>query len=338
MRYVLRGARQAIRLRRRMRGPILPSWGEDYETWARFLHHYAKRSTRLPLDVQRAMLASMPKAPLPRGMREERVRAGGVPATLFEREEPTDRWLVYLHGGGYSIGSVDTHRDLILRLARAAGANAFAVDYRLAPEHPFPAALDDASLAWRWLLERGVDPRRAVIAGESAGGGLTMATLVALRDGGRPLPAGAAVISPWADLSLRGASIDLNARYDYLARPVLETYARRYAPRDPRHPLVSPVYADLRGLPPLLIQAGAAEALLDDAVELAQRAERHGVSTTLRVFPDMIHVFQVLPMLEETREAVRDVGEFVRRVTGDEPRARSDARTDASADPGGRAG
>lgn len=315
MRYMLRGAREAIRLRRRMRGPILPTWGVDYEAWARFLHHYSKRSTRLPLRLQRQALASMPKAPLPRGVREERVSAGGVPATLFHREGAGDRWLVYLHGGGYSIGSVDTHRDLILRLARAAAAHAFAVDYRLAPEHPFPAALDDASLAWRWLLARGVRPERAVLAGESAGGGLTLATLVGLRDAAQPLPAGAVVLSPWADLTLRGASIDAHARYDYLSRSILETYARRYAPHDPRHPLVSPVFADLRGLPPLLIQAGGAEALLDDALTLAERAEQHGVPTSLRVFPEMIHVFQVLPMLSETQEAVREIGAFAQRVT-----------------------
>lgn len=318
MRYLMRGARQAIRVRRRMRGPILPSWGEDFETWARFLHHWAKRSTRFPLELQRRALAAMPKSPLPRGVREERVDAGGVPATIFHREGASDRWLVYLHGGGYSIGSVDTHRDLILRLARAADAHAFAIDYRLAPEHPFPAALDDATLAWRWLLARGVDPRRAVMAGDSAGGGLTVATLVALRDAGQPLPAGAVLISPWADLSLRGASIDLHARYDYLHRPVLETYVRRYAPRDPRHPLVSPVYADLRGLPPLVIQAGAAEALLDDAVDLAERAERHGVPTTLHVFPEMIHVFHVIPSLAETREAVGEIASFMKNVTARE--------------------
>ncbi len=294
-----------------------PSWEIEFETWARFLHHYAKRSTVLPLALQRRALDAMPRPPIPGNVREEDVDAGGVPGRLFHVTGAGDRFIYYLHGGGYSIGSIDTHRLLIAQLARAAKANAFAINYRLAPEHPFPAALDDAITAWRWLLARGVDPERAVIAGESAGGGLTLATLVALRDAGEALPAAAVTISPWADLTLSGASIDGNARFDYLARPVLETYARRYAPHDPTHPLVSPVNADLRGLPPLLIQVGEAEALLDDALAVASRAEAAGVETTLRVFPDMIHVFHVFPMLAETREAVSQIGDFVRSAIPD---------------------
>ncbi len=325
MRAMMRGAREAVRLRRRMRGPLRPGWSLEFEAWSRFLHHYAKRSTFLPLSLQRRALAVLPKGPMPRGVREERVDAGGVPGSVFTVEGAGDRWIYYLHGGGYSIGSVDSHRDLIVRIARAAGANAFAIDYRLAPEHPFPAALDDAVLAWHWLLARGVDPSRALIAGESAGGGLTLATSLALRDAGEPLPAGAVAISPWVDLTLRGRSIDENARFDYLARPVLETFVRRYAPRDPRHPLVSPVFGDLRGLPPLLIQAGGAEALRDDALSLAARAEEAGVPTSLRLFDDMIHVFHVIPTLRETREAIREIGAFARRVTAPGARAISAA-------------
>lgn len=309
------GARQAVRLRRRMRGPMRPGWDLDFEIWARLFHHYAKRSTVLPLAWQRRALDGLPKPPLPPRVREEHVDANGVRGRLFHVAGAGDRWIYYLHGGGYSIGSVDTHRNLIVRLAREANANAFAVDYRLAPEHPFPAALDDALSAWRWLLAQGVSPLRTVIAGESAGGGLTLSTTIALRDAGHALPAGAVAISPWADLTLSGASIDANARFDYIARPVLETYVRRYAPLDPRHPLVSPVHAELRGLPPLLIQAGEAEALLDDALVVAKRAEEAGVPTTLHVFADMIHVFQVFPMLPEAREAVQQIGDFVRRVT-----------------------
>lgn len=312
MRLVIRGARRAILVRRRMRGLIKPSWEAEFEAWARVLHHYAKRSSALPLAVQRGALASMPKLPLPRDVREERVVAGTVPGRIFRVQGASDRWLYYLHGGGYSIGSVDTHRDLILRLARAAGANAFAIDYRLAPEHTFPAALDDAVMGWHWLRQR-VDPSRVVLAGESAGGGLSLATAVSLRDAGEPLPAGVVAISPWADLTLSGASIDANARFDYIARPVLEIYVRRYAPRDPAHPLVSPVNADLRGLPPLLVQAGDAEALHDDAVLLAERAEAAGVPTRLRIYADMIHVWHMFP-IREANEAVREIGEFAREV------------------------
>lgn len=322
MRILMRGAQEAVRLRRRMRGPLRPSWSLELETWSRFLHHYAKRSTRLPLRLQRGALAMMPKPPLPHGVREERVDADSVPGAVFTLEGASDAWIYYLHGGGYSIGSIDTHRNLIVRIARAAGANAFAIDYRLAPEHPFPAALEDALTGWHWLLRRGADPTRVVIAGESAGGGLTLATMISLRDSGEPLPAGAVVISPWADLTLGGRSIDENARFDYLARHVLETYVRRYAAgTDPKHPLISPIHADLRGLPPLLIQAGSAEALLDDARELAERAQQAGVPTSLRVFDDMIHVFQVMPMLEESKAALRDIGEFARRVVDEAGRA-----------------
>lgn len=313
MRVVLRAAREVVRVRRRMRGPIQPSWDVNTEAWARVLHHYAKRSTALPLSFQRRALSMMPTAPLPADVREECVEVAGFSGRLFHLDGAHDRWIYYLHGGGYSIGSVDSHRDLIIRLARAADAHAFAIDYRLAPEHPFPAALDDARAGWRWLLER-VDPARAVIAGESAGGGLTIATALALRDAREALPAGLVALSPWADLTLRNPSIDANARYDYLSRAVLETYVRRYT-RDPAHPLVSPVFAELSGLPPLLVQAGGAEVLSDDAIELAERAERAGVATTLRVYPEMIHVWQMLPWIPAGREAIDEIGAFVRELT-----------------------
>lgn len=314
---MIRGAQQAVEWRRRMRGPMKASWPIEFEAWSRLLHHYAKRSTVLPLAVQRAALAAMPKRALPPDVHEERIVAGTVPARIFRLQGASERWIYYLHGGGYSIGSVDTHRDLIIRLARAASANAFAIDYRLAPEHTFPAAVDDAVTAWHWLLGR-VPSSNIVLAGESAGGGLTMATAIRLRDAGEPLPAGLVTISPWVDLTLSGASIDANARFDYLARPVLETYVRRYAPRDPAHPLVSPVNADLRGLPPLLVQAGDAEALHDDAVLLAKRAQQAGVATTLQIYADMIHVWHMFPV-PEARAAIEQIGQHVRAVTASAP-------------------
>lgn len=314
------------RIRRRMRGPIRESWSVEHEAFTRVLHHWARRSTRVPLAWQRRALGAMtPKGQAPVPLRW--VDADGVPCAWI-RPEGVDRTrtLVYLHGGGYSIGSVETHRHFISKLARRTGMQALAVDYRLAPESPFPAQLEDSLRAWRWLRRRGLDPERAVIAGESAGGGLTMSTLIALRDAGEPLPARAALLSPWVDLTLRGASHRENARVDFLARPVVETYVRRFMPPgvQPTHPLVSPVYADLTGLPPLLIQAGGAEALRDDARMLAERARACGVDATLSIYEDGIHAFMLFAGVALAKSAVDEIVAFLspRERPGDAPRPR----------------
>jgi acetyl esterase/lipase len=307
-----------VRLRRRMRGPMRPSWDERFETWARLLHHYAKRSTILPLGVQRAMLGAAPPTPVTRRMRFEKVRAGGVQAEWFHApESDPGRVLLYFHGGGYSIGSIDSHRDFIARLCIAAGATGLAVDYRLAPEHPFPAQLEDALAAYRWLLGRDVDPSRLVVGGESAGGGLTLSTLVSLRDAGDPLPAAAVVISPWVDLECNAPSVLANERYDYISRRALRAYAGRFVrDADLRNPLAAPLHADLRGLPPMLVQAGGAEALLDDARRIAARARDAGVDVTLDIEEDMIHVFQLFAViLERGRLAIERAGAFARKRT-----------------------
>ncbi len=303
-------------MRRRQRGPLRASWSLEVEAVSRVLHHYARRSGWVPMTLQRrAMAAAVPRR-APRGVRCEPVTIGGLRGEwLIPEEVERERVLLYLHGGGYCIGSIDSHRGFIARLARYAGMRALAIDYRLAPEHPFPAALDDARAAWRYLLDRGVDPERAAIAGESAGGGLTMATLLATRDAGEPLPATAVVLSPWVDLTLRGASIDANDRYDYIPRRALERYASRYAQQTPRaHPFVSPARAELHGLPPLLIQAGEAETLLDDARLLHTRARAAGVESTLSVFPDMIHAFMVMG-LPGAREAIGESADHLRAHT-----------------------
>lgn len=307
----------AIRLRRRTRGPIRDDWSVELETLARTLHHYGKRSHRLPLAWQRRALGAFPSAPDSR-VSVTRVDAGGVPAVWITPERAAhDAVLVYLHGGGYSIGGIRSHQAFVSKLARLAGMRALLPDYRLAPEHPYPAQLRDARSVWRYVLESGVDPTRTVIAGESAGGGLTMSTLLSLRDDAQPLPAGAAVLSPWVDLTLSGVSIDGNARFDYLARPTLETYVSRFArDGDRRHPLVSPVFGDLRGLPPLLVQVGEAEALLDDARTLVARAHDAGVDVELSEYADMIHAFQLFPGLPAARVAVDELVAFVRAKTG----------------------
>lgn len=307
--------RALVRMRRRMRGPLRPSWDEEFETWARLLHHYGKRSTFLPLSVQRRMLGVAPRSRVIRRMRFEKVRAGGVPAEWFHApESDPSRVLLYVHGGGYSIGSIDSHRELIARMCVAARATGLALDYRLAPEHPFPAQLDDARAAYHWLLARGIPASRVVVAGESAGGGLTLSTLVSLRDAGDPLPGAAVVISPWVDLECGAPSMVGNARYDYVSRETLRVYARRFVrEHDLRHPLAAPIHADLRGLPPLLVQAGGAETLLDDARRLADRARDAGVDVTLDVEDDMIHAFHVFaPFLARAQAAIDRAGVFAR--------------------------
>jgi len=247
------------------------------------------------------------------------VRAGGVPAEWVSTPEASAaRVILYLHGGGYVIGSINTHRDLASRLSRAAGARVLLIDYRLAPEHPFPAAVDDATAAYRWLLATGVAPAQIAIAGDSAGGGLTVATLVALRDAGAPLPAAGVCLSPWVDLEGIGASMTTKASVDPMVqRDGLLQMAALYLNGQPaRTPLAAPLYADLTGLPPLLVQVGTAETLLDDSTRLAERARAAGVAVTLEPWDDMVHVWQIFAaMLPEAREAIDRIGAFVRAYT-----------------------
>jgi len=226
----------------------------------------------------------------------------------------SDRAILYLHGGGYVMGSVNTHRAMIGRISRAAQARVLAINYRLAPEHPFPAAVDDATAAYRWLLKEGYQPAKITIAGDSAGGGLTFAALVALRDAKTPLPAAAVPISPWNDLAATGASIKSRAGVDpMVGRQGLAPMAKQYAgSTDLKTPLLSPLYADLRGLPPILIHVGDAEILLDDSTRIAERAKAAGVDVTLEVWPEMIHVWHVFAkLLPEGQQAIDRIGEFV---------------------------
>ena len=258
--------------------------------------------------------------PKPADIRCEKVDAGGVPAEWTSAPGSSrDHVILYLHGGGYCIGSINSHREIVGRIARASGARALSVDYRLAPEHPFPAAVDDATAAYRWLLAQGADPTRMVIAGDSAGGGLTVATLLALRDGGQPLPAAAVCISPWTDLENTGESMTSKADVDpIVTKDRLDKMAAAYCgSTDVRHPLVSPIYADLSGLPPLLIQVGTWETLLDDATRLTERAQAAGVDVTLEQWDEMIHVWHAFAaMTPEAQQAIDRVGEYVRGKIG----------------------
>ena len=257
--------------------------------------------------------------PTPADVKVERVSAPAAPAEWLRPPAATPgRVVLYLHGGGYVIGSPRSHRHLAAAIAGAAAANALLLDDRLAPEHPYPAAVEDATAAYRWLLAQGIAPGSVVIAGDSAGGGLTVATLLALREARVPLPAAGVCISPWVDLTCSGGSYVTKAAADpIVGRAGVEQMARAYlGSTAPREPLASPLFADLRGLPPLLIHVGSEEVLLDDSVQLAERARAAGVDTTLEVYERMIHVWHwFLPMLDEAQTAVEAIGRFARRHT-----------------------
>jgi monoterpene epsilon-lactone hydrolase len=225
------------------------------------------------------------------------------------------RVLLFLHGGGYSSGSIASHRGMVTAAGRAAGVRTLAVGYRLAPEHPFPAALEDAKAAYALLLARGFSPRRIAVGGDSAGAGLTLALLTNLRDAGQPLPACAWLLSPWVDLEMTGASLESKAAIDPLIqKSYLQELAAAYlSGADPKNPLVSPLRADLSGLPPLLTQVGSAETLLDDAVRIVARAGAADVEASLEIWPHMIHVWPLFAdQLAAGRAALASAGAFVR--------------------------
>ena len=250
----------------------------------------------------------------------EQVGAGGVSAEWISTPGVADdRVVMYLHGGGYMIGSMRTHRAPLSYLSRVSGARVLGLNYRLAPEHPFPAAVEDSVAAYRWLLEEGISPGRIVIGGDSCGGGLTIATLVALKYFGYPLPAGGISHSGWTDLAHTGGSFESKAEEDPLIdRDMLEGMAAAYlGDRSRTTPLASPYYADLSGLPPLLVQVGTAEVLLDDSLRLADKAKAAGVDVTLEVWDDMPHVWQAfVSFLPEAKQSLDSCGNFVRKHTG----------------------
>ncbi|HEX5288613.1 MAG TPA: alpha/beta hydrolase [Streptosporangiaceae bacterium] len=255
--------------------------------------------------------------PYPADVAAADVQIGGVPAIeLTVAGRGADPIVLYFHGGGYVAGSARAGAHLAAELARRAGGRALSVDYRLAPEHPYPAAVEDGLAAYAGLLESGVSPARILVAGDSAGGGLAVAALLAARDRGLPQPAAVVAFSPWADLTRSGASMRAKDGADPLfSWGAMGWYAERYLPAGDRSvPLASPVFATLAGLPPLLIQAGSHEVLLDDAVRLAERAARDDVEVTLQVAPEGTHVFQLhFGALEEADEALDDVARFFRR-------------------------
>ena len=267
------------------------------------------------IEEMRALNEKMARPPEP-DIKTEPVLANGVKAEWISAPgAAADRVVLYLHGGGYVMGSLNTHRDFMGRISRAAQARVLGLDYRLAPEHPFPAAVEDAVAGYRFLLEQDLPPARIAIAGDSAGAALALAILVAARDAGLAMPATAVCLSPMIDLAFTGESMKTRKDVDPIFSPDLigllgEAYL---AGTDPRTPLASPFYGDPRGFPPLLIQVGDREVLLDDSTRFAQRASAAGVQVKLDVWPEMIHRFQSFAgVLPEGQQAVEGIGKFIR--------------------------
>jgi epsilon-lactone hydrolase len=274
----------------------------------------ARPREEVPIEQRRAGMEAMLTAmPLPADVQVESVQIGAMGADWVS--VPTsrpDRVVLYLHGGGYMMGSKVAYRGFCGRVARALNARVCVIDYRLAPENPFPAAVEDAVTAYRWLLEQDVDPSRLVVAGDSAGGGLTLALLVSLRDGDARLPACAGIFSPWTDLEGTGSSNDVDD--PLISADGLPQTGRLYAGEHVRHPLASPLHADLSNLPPLQIQTGDREVLLDDSVRLVAKAQAAGVEVSYFQGEGLIHVWPVVvPHAPESAEALERLAAFVDR-------------------------
>lgn len=252
------------------------------------------------------------------GIDVRKIDIEGLPAEwLIPDASGQNGTLLYLHGGGYIVCSPDTHRPMVATLARNANMRALVIDYRLAPEHPFPAGLTDALKAYRWLIAQGTPATSITIAGDSAGGGLTLALLLSLRDAGDPMPAGAALLSPWTDLTMSGWSHVTHRKRD----PMLSTEGALLASHhylagaSPANPLASPLHGRFDGLPPLFIHVGENEILLDDSLRLAERARAAGVAVEIKVWPDVPHVFQAFHFLPEARASLSLIAAFLKART-----------------------
>jgi epsilon-lactone hydrolase len=290
------------------------------ELYFRLQHAFAPKGEvdvhkeRVELDKLGAMFK------LPKGIKVVKELAGSVPAEwLIPPGVSKGRVVLYLHGGSYMSGSPNSHRSLVANIAIAAKARALVLDYRMAPEHPHPAAVEDAVTAYKWLINGHVDPSHLAIAGDSAGGGLAVALLLSLRDSNVPLPASCVCLSPWTDLAFTGESWKSKAKADLIIYDYKElAFAKMYlGGLDPKTPLASPLYADLKGLPPLLVQVGTDEVLLSDSTRLVERAKQAGVDAVLDEWERMQHVWQfAASFIPEGRRAIDRIGEFIDRNCG----------------------
>jgi acetyl esterase/lipase len=269
-----------------------------------------------PAHQRKTAEAMAAQAPLPDDVYTENIKNDVVSGLLMVAPDVDDQQIIlYLHGGGYALGSSLTHRELGWRLSAAAGMRLFLLDYRRAPEHPYPAAVDDAVAAYKWLLESGFSPSSISVAGDSAGGGLTVAMLLVLRNEGVALPKTAVLLSPWLDLTHSSGTFVSNETADLILsaarlREFADWYLGDKASAD--DPLISPIFADLHGLPPMLIQVGDMEMLLDDSITFAEKAQAAGVDATLDVWEEMFHVWHAIAaIIPEAQEAIEQVGMFM---------------------------
>jgi acetyl esterase/lipase len=284
-----------------------------------FLKHYASRADKnATLQQRRVILEDGARnLPMPPNVEVQQTTVGNIAAEWLRPVGTTDnRAVLYLHGGAYTMGSCTTHRALASRIAIASQTPALLPEFRLAPEYPFPAALEDGVAIYRWLIEQGISPQKIVVAGDSSGGGLAIALTVLLRDKDVPLPAAITCLSPWADLELTGESLTTRAQVDPMCSLEESQYhAVHYIGKhDARAPLLSPIYADLHGLPPILIQVGDREILLSDAIRLTQRARKDGVDAELEVWDGMWHVWHLFARyVPEGQRAIDKIGAFIRK-------------------------
>ena len=298
----------------------MPSWQSTLLTSAFRARRFLDRSTGdLQIEKERAAMEKLAALFRPSiYAKHTTVSADGVSAEWITPPGAMEsRVILYLHGGSYAVGSIDSHRVLVGNIAHAAHARALAIDYRLAPEHPHPAALRDTLTTYRWLLSQAPPPDHVIVAGDSAGGGLALATAVALREANEPLPTALVCLSPWTDLTLSGERYTDNAASDLiLTADRLATFARWYlGEADPSSPLASPLYANLSGLPPILIQVGSDEMLLSDATRVAERAKAAGVNVVLETWEGMQHEWQFASrLLPEAREAIIHIGAFIQKA------------------------
>jgi monoterpene epsilon-lactone hydrolase len=274
--------------------------------------------TRLSLQEQRTRIDALARRGirLPKGITACSVQVDGVHGEWLEPQwvDP-HKAILYLHGGGYCICSIDTHRGLAARIALSSNCRVLIIDYRLAPEHKYPAALEDALKSYHWLLRQGIDPEKIGVGGDSAGGGLTIATALSLRDAGKPLPAALFLISPWTDLTFTGESLQSRKASDPIFggdREMLPFAPAYYGDHDPTDPLISPIFSQPAGLPPTLIQVGNDEMLLDDSTRMDEKLKEAGVDTRIQIWTGMWHVFQAFaPYNPESQKAIDEIGKFL---------------------------
>ncbi len=255
---------------------------------------------------------------IPKGVKFQKIQIDGLPAEWITPKNLKNTGVVlYLHGGGYMLGSISTHSPLMARIALASKTKVLAIEYGLAPERPYPCALEDSLKAYHWLIAQGYDPKKIVIAGDSSGGGLAVATLLKLKDNNESQPAACACLSPWLDLQVSGETIVTHANKDLLVNSIgLQIAAYSYAQEEQlTHPYISPLYADLKGLSPMYIQVSGSEVLLDDTVRFEKKAKESGVEIEVHIWKNMLHVWQAFGFLPEAAKAIKDIGRYIEKKT-----------------------